>query len=86
MMKEKIIADKRKKWFKDLKKQAKDAPGIERIWEITKDLPFFSKLLLEEKGSYQEKCQHNWIWYPDETSTWKWVGYWRCSKCGLFKY
>jgi len=32
-----------------------------------------------------EKCQHNWIWYPNETSTWKWAGYWKCNKCGLFR-
>jgi len=80
---------KRKEEFdldKELEKQAKKAPGIEKIWEITKDLPSFSRLILEERGYCYEECQHEWVWYPDETSTWKWAGYWRCRKCGLFKY
>jgi len=39
-----------------------------------------------EKQGYIEKCNHNWVWYPDETSTWKFAGFWRCSKCGLFRF
>jgi hypothetical protein len=83
--KEKIIADKRGKWYRDLKKQAKNAPGIEKIWKITEKLPSFTQLLLEERG-YLKECEHNWIWYPDETSTWKGAGFWRCNKCGLFRF
>ena len=33
----------------------------------------------------KQECQHNWIWYPDETSTLKFAGYWRCNKCGGWK-
>jgi len=70
----------------ELKKQAKNAPGIEEIWKITERLPSFTRLLLEGRGEYYQKCQHKWIWYPDENSTWKWAGYWRCRKCGLFRF
>ena len=38
------------------------------------------------KQGYISECQHEWVWYPDENSTWKWTGYWRCRKCGLFRY
>ena len=37
-----------------------------------------------KKQEYEE-CQHNWIWYPDETSTLKFAGYWICNKCGGWK-
>ncbi|MDI6602964.1 MAG: hypothetical protein QME57_02475 [Patescibacteria group bacterium] len=33
----------------NLKEIAKKAPGIEKIWEITKDLPSLTKILLEER-------------------------------------
>jgi len=82
---EKIIADKREKWYRDLKRQAKGAPGIEEIWKITEKLPSLTDLILEERGYFQED-KHCWIWYPDKTSTWEKAGYWRCSKCGLFRY
>jgi sulfur transfer protein SufE len=85
MKKKKLLADRREKWYRDLKKQAKNAPGIEKIWEMTKNLPSFTDILLEERGIL-EKCQHNWVWYQDETSTWKFAGFWRCSKCGLFRF
>lgn len=37
----------------NLRKMAKKAPGIHKIWEITKDLPSLTKILLEERE--QEK-------------------------------
>jgi len=39
-----------------------------------------------QKYNFLKECQHNWIWYPDETSTYKWIGYWKCNKCGLLKF
>ena len=39
-----------------------------------------------QKYNFLKECQHNWIWYPDETSTYKWTGYWKCNKCGLLKF
>lgn len=34
---------------KYLIEMAKNAPGIEKIWEITKDLPSLTQMLLEER-------------------------------------
>ncbi len=33
----------------NLKEMAKRAPGIHKIWEMTKDLPSLTKILLEER-------------------------------------
>ncbi len=33
----------------NLKEMAKRAPGIHKVWEITKDLPSLTKILLEER-------------------------------------
>lgn len=33
----------------NLKEMAKKAPGIEKIWEITKDLPSLTDLIIEER-------------------------------------
>lgn len=34
---------------KNLREMAKKAPGIEKIWEMTKDLPSLTQILLEER-------------------------------------
>lgn len=33
----------------NLKEMAKKAPGIHKVWEMTKDLPSLTKILLEER-------------------------------------
>ena len=33
----------------NLREMAKKAPGIHKVWEITKDLPSLTKILLEER-------------------------------------
>ena len=70
---------------RNLREMAKKAPGIHKIREITKDLPSLTGILLKERGVL-ERDEHEWVWYPDETSTWEQAGYWRCKKCGLFRF
>ena len=64
-----------------------------KLWGLFKGLKIDDKEIERAKNfgdplkqGYFQKCKHNWVFIPDETSTWKWAGYWRCNKCGLFRY
>jgi len=72
-----------------MKKEKKKKP----LWGLYKGLKIdeedFERVRHPDRFIEQghiSKCQHNWIFIPDETSTYKWAGYWRCRNCGLLRY
>ena len=46
----------------------------------------FDDDLARRRKNWNEGCQHEWFWYSDKSSTWEWAGYWRCGKCGAFRF
>jgi len=69
-----------------------DGFDIKRIIAKRDEVMNFIRQLLSQQRkemvgeiNREEECDHNWVWCPIETSTLRGSGYWRCSKCGLFK-